>query len=1023
MVPTTTRHTIQSQLPDATSSRKLSSRKLSTKAGIILKTGTRRNTRNAAFQLNHTTSRCSLDWFLKSTAGHPVATLKSKNDRKVLMAEESTKSWADTDSDSSSSSSSSSDSEQEEVHCLMADQTSEDKVFDFSNVEFTREDLFSALNDMVKEYRKLSHTFDEVKDENDDLKNSSVEPSIVELGEADSLKIELSKLKAENELLRSKSCELDESSSRETSNQSQLVYEKFNKMSFVKASVTYDNCESMTYNDQTSQKLNHKGKAGIGYQRPDNSKPSWLKNKLDKDKAKAGSKSFAPNQPRRNSTEVKSSWRKVQPKRDLSGQNMKSTLNRSHHNYAQTLTDSSTGKIVKAYSQSIYKYAMASSLFVNIVHIFFESVLAMDNAGMLAVFESLVATGLKGFLGCPAVIHEIALLEFFENGSVRDGLVVSTVNGVTVEISEQLLAETFELPVECLIDLSEIPKDIVFDARSIVSLSGEPVSTSGKKREMKIEFRLLCDILAKTISVKTGSFDAITQEKFLVMAVITCGVRINWNRLLFNILKDMVTPGSRQAKGYAIQISLLLENVPNLELGESSEFPSSKILTEKTVNRYMSLNDKVGGEEVADVPRVKRTPVKKAVSKKRPAVATVAEPVKKKRTTKSKSGSSKDKLEILPVAQEAVPLQIIESTSAAPTEQPTSTPKQNPEDEKKVDDIRSFVSTIALDRSVLRDVQLVQSSVFVSPHVQFIASSAVEDQNVQLPLDQRPHSPSTTADSSMHFVEDDIQLEDDSAPDQFISTSSATAISVSIAALRESFSNLVANQSRYSWKTNNALSELMCKISHVERVFLDNLAEQNETFRGLFKRSCQEAQNDNNALSLALKAVRTQNVILSTDLEATRKEVKDLKAALSKDFDDKLADIRNELLEFRVETHGQLASLGTHLAELIAFLTKGSDDKKREDSSSRHRQPPPDDQSRPSGGGGGTGNGADEQSRPVGSGTRESDGGSGSQRRGDSSGSSKRRRSSGESPVRGIRYGPYPPGAPPKRSAKYWMTG
>ncbi|KZV48410.1 hypothetical protein F511_17119 [Dorcoceras hygrometricum] len=185
----------------------------------------------------------------------------------------------------------------------------------------------------------------------------------------------------------------------------------------------------------------------------------------------------------------------------------------------------------------------------------------------------------------------------------------------------------------------------------------------------------------------------------------------------------------------------------------------------------------------------------------------------------------------------------------------------------------------------------------------------------------------------------------------------------------------------------------------------------------------QEAQNDNNALSLALKAVRTQNVILSTDLEATRKEVKDLKAALSKDFDDKLADIRNELLEFRVDTKGQLASLGTHLAELIAFLTKGSDDKKGEDSSSRHPQPPSDDQSRPSGGSGGSGNRADEQSRPVGSGTKESGSRGESQRRGDSSGSSKRRRSSGESPVRGKRYGPYPPGAPPKRSAKYWMTG
>ncbi|KZV40256.1 hypothetical protein F511_19392, partial [Dorcoceras hygrometricum] len=174
--------------------------------------------------------------------------------------------------------------------------------------------------------------------------------------------------------------------------------------------------------------------------------------------------------------------------------------------------------------------------------------------------------------------------------------------------------------------------------KSIVSFSGEPVSISGKKKEMKVEFRLLCDILAKTISVKAGSFDAITQEKFLMMVAIICGVRINWSRICFNILKDMVTPGTRQDKGYAIQISLLLENVPNLELGESSEFPSSKILTEKTVHQYVVLNDK-------------------------------AEPVvKKKRTNKSNPVSSKAILETLPV--EAVPLQMIAPTTAAPTEQP-----------------------------------------------------------------------------------------------------------------------------------------------------------------------------------------------------------------------------------------------------------------------------------------------------------------------------------------------------------------
>ncbi|KZV16433.1 hypothetical protein F511_29119 [Dorcoceras hygrometricum] len=962
---------------------------------------------------------------------------------------------------------------------------------------------------------------------------------------------------------------------------------------------------------------------------------------------------------------------------------------------------------------------MASSLFVNTVRVCFESVLAMDNVGMVAMFESLVDTRLK-------------------------------VNGVTVDISEHLFAETFELPVDGLTDLSEIPKDLVFDVRSIVSLSGEP-------------------------------------EKFLMMAAITCGVRINQNRLLFNIFKDMVTPGSRQAKGYAIQIRLLLENVPSLELGESSEFPSSKVLTEKTVHRYIVLNDKVGMEVVTAEPRFKKTPTKKAASKKRPATDADAERlVKKKRTTKSKSVSAKETLETLHV--EAVPLQMIVPISVAPAEQ-LPVPKQkyqkrkrrlvlSPDDEivdiepvvenveeqqaetavgiseaepavdnvnvetvvesvdesvsfpavadvlnegistgdevdiiieqviaetaqletyegklcdepdvsratvegqadEKADaverwfdlpyevlisgtteqmvttasdtdeefiddqvfrtgvekmeteaveqiadeamsledilmaskptptlgytcwirtmirvdgvwviepcgdhwvkiprevvnneiprqrsyddtlppvsvffklknkqwgdvclevalffssgkllpvgslnfcrtlavfepvsvsvslqssvtvwgwsqlctafiryslfsslstaDIRSFVSTIAFERTVFRDVQIVQSSVSAIPsdsrqtnnalgevmnkidHVKRVfldsiaehnetfrglfkrsrqeaqndnnalslALKAVRNQNVILSTDleatrkevrdikaalskdfddkladirnellefrvETQGQLASLTDSSMHFVEDDIQLAVDSALDHFISTSSATAVSTSIDALRESFSNFVATQSKDSQQTNNSLGEVMNKIDHVKRVFLDSISVHNETFRGLFKRSRQEAQNDNNALSLALKAVRNQNVILSTDLEATRKEVRDIKAALSKDFDDKLADIRNEILEFRVETQGQLASLSTHLAELIAFLTKGSDDKKGEGSSSRP-QPPPDNQSRPSGGNGGSGNRAEEQSRYRG----------GSQRRGDKSGSSKRRySSSGGGPFR-----------------------
>ncbi|KZV28980.1 hypothetical protein F511_07540 [Dorcoceras hygrometricum] len=263
---------------------------------------------------------------------------------------------------------------------------------------------------------------------------------------------------------------------------------------------------------------------------------------------------------------------------------------------------------------------MASSLISSSHHVGFDSVFGMEDTGMVQMFESLIATGLKNFLCCLAVFSEATLTEFFANGFVRDGLVVSTVKGVHVEISEKVFAEAFELPIDGLTDVSDVPKNLVFDARSLFSASQEQVSISCLKKELKIEFRLLHDILAKTMFVKAGSFDAVTRERFMLMTCITCGVKVNWSSLLFNVLKEMVTPGSRQAKGFAIQICAILKNVPGLVLGESRVFPASRVLIEKTIHRYVAVNDKVGGEADTDAPRVKKTPMKKAVSHKRPAV-------------------------------------------------------------------------------------------------------------------------------------------------------------------------------------------------------------------------------------------------------------------------------------------------------------------------------------------------------------------------------------------------------------------
>ncbi|KZV38850.1 hypothetical protein F511_10119 [Dorcoceras hygrometricum] len=255
---------------------------------------------------------------------------------------------------------------------------------------------------------------------------------------------------------------------------------------------------------------------------------------------------------------------------------------------------------------------MASSLYSNAQHVDFDSVLGMDDPGMVSMFEALMASGLRGFLGCPAVVYEDALIDFFENASVRNGVVFSTVGGQIVKISEKLFAESFELPVDGLGDLSEMPKDAIFDARSIVSLSGEQINLSGRKNQMKMPYRLLCDIVAKAISVKAGSFNSITVEKFSLMTAGVCGVRMNWAKYLFGILKKMVAVKTKQAKGFVVQISLLLATFPAVELGEASAFPASKILSKKTVLRFISINDKDGAVELGAAEN-------KAVSKKRTA--------------------------------------------------------------------------------------------------------------------------------------------------------------------------------------------------------------------------------------------------------------------------------------------------------------------------------------------------------------------------------------------------------------------
>ncbi|KZV06672.1 hypothetical protein F511_45849 [Dorcoceras hygrometricum] len=158
---------------------------------------------------------------------------------------------------------------------------------------------------------------------------------------------------------------------------------------------------------------------------------------------------------------------------------------------------------------------MASSYISNALQINFDSILSIqDNDDMVNMFRALEATGLRGFLGCSSVFYEQKLEQFFDTAIIQDGDIPCAVSGKYVAISASRFAGVFNLPTDGLIDLSEVPNNLVLKARTLFS-------------------RL-------AISVKAGSFDVVTHERFLMMTAIHFGVKINWSTILFEVLKEMV---------------------------------------------------------------------------------------------------------------------------------------------------------------------------------------------------------------------------------------------------------------------------------------------------------------------------------------------------------------------------------------------------------------------------------------------------------------------------------------------------
>ncbi|KZV52084.1 hypothetical protein F511_41269 [Dorcoceras hygrometricum] len=137
---------------------------------------------------------------------------------------------------------------------------------------------------------------------------------------------------------------------------------------------------------------------------------------------------------------------------------------------------------------------------------------------------------------------------------------------------------------------------------------------------------------------------------------------------------------------------------------------------------------------------------------------------------------------------------------------------------------------------------------------------------------------------------------------------------------------------------------ILMEIQSLEKKLTEMLEQQDSFCRGLFKNVRQDIQKT--ALSMyiltAQRKLSAQQIVVVTGLDDIRKDVKDQKAALSTELEDRLAAVSNDLLEFHAQAQENYNNLSSQLGELIAYISRGSNDKKGE----RSQQPPPGDRGR-----------------------------------------------------------------------------
>ncbi|KZV50938.1 hypothetical protein F511_13135 [Dorcoceras hygrometricum] len=236
-----------------------------------------------------------------------------------------------------------------------------------------------------------------------------------------------------------------------------------------------------------------------------------------------------------------------------------------------------------------------------------------------------------------------------------------------------------------------------------------------------------------------------------------------------------------------------------------------------------------------------------------------------------------------------------------------------------------FISSIALDRTAFRDVQIAQERTILRN----VQSSVLVAPSVQLSLDQRrsSHISSSDGDPTINFTSDDVQLQDRTAESRTSFPASSTDFSEAIDDLKTFIAQSIADSQ----------NDILSKINNVAGRLREDLQHHENTVRAQVNNSCQDTRLHINGLIVNLgeyrKGVQTFGASVKSDNLDIQPKI-DAQQAKLDELDTQIAAIRSEQLEFQAKIAADLLSLSTKIGDIVDYI-RGGDAKKGEGSSRR----------------------------------------------------------------------------------------